>query len=297
MITLKGQKQTFSFNEEIDVVTKGKFNKVYKGIDDKQNPVFIKQLLPHLAEDQQAIIYFKQEYIFQLDHPHILSATDYIVHEGKHYLVRTWVDGNDLSKTAHKLKEKEALFIVSEVLHMLKYLHQKGILHLDIQPKNIIIGKDGKVYLSDLGLAKRMHHTIYKQPFNIYYSSPEQILNHVDLFDIPTDLYAVGILLFELLLGEKPFNHENPEVLINLAIASPIPTSGLNQTAAAVIEKATAKPRFNLPPTKYTYDELQQQLLSAQTLRYQSADAFLEDIKKLASQKLVSRRWWKFWEY
>jgi len=86
-------------------------------------------------------------------------------------------------------------------------------------------------------------------------------------------------------------------VLINLAIASPIQIGGLNQNVAGVIEKATAKPRFNLPPTKYTYDELQQQLLSAQTLRYQSADAFLEDIKKLASQKLVSRRWWKFWEY
>lgn len=297
MITLQGQQQTFSFNEETDLITKGKFNKVFKGVDGNNNPIFIKQLLPHLAEDQQAIIYFKQEYIFQLHHPNIIAATDYIVDDGKHYLVRAWIDGSDLSKTVHKLNEKEALFIVVEVLQALTYLHQKGILHLDIQPKNILMGKDGKVYLTDFGLAKRINHTIYKQPFNIYYSSPEQILNHVDLFNNSTDLFAVGVLLYELLLGDRPFTDENPEVLMNIVIAAPIPVSGLSKIAAEVIEKATAKPRFNLPPTKYTYDELDDQLIDAQKLRYQSAEEFLNAIKKLEGQKLVTRRWWKFWEY
>lgn len=297
MITLQGQQQTFSFNEQTDLITKGKFNKVYKGVDKNNNPIFIKQLLPHLAEDQQSIIYFKQEYIFQLHHPNIIAATDYIVDGGKYYLVRPWIDGSDLSKTAHKLNEKEALFIVVEVLQALTYLHQKGILHLDIQPKNILMGKDGKVYLTDFGLAKRINHAIYKQPFNIYYSSPEQILNHVDLFNTSTDLFAVGVLLYELLLGDRPFTDENPEVLMNIVIAAPIPVSGLSKIAAEVIEKATAKPRFNLPPTKYTYDELDEQLIGAQKLRYQTAEEFLNAIKNLEGQKLVTRRWWKFWEY
>lgn len=296
MINLQGQKQTFSFNEQTDLVTKGKFNKVFKGIDENQNPVFIKQLLPHLADDQQAIIYFKQEYIFQLNHPNIIAATDYIVDDGKHYLVRPWVDGNDLSKTAHKISEKDALFIVAEVLNALTYLHHKGILHLDIQPKNILMGKNGKVYLTDFGLAKRIDHTIYKQPFNIYYSSPEQILNHVDLFNTSTDLFAVGVLLYELLLGERPFSNENPEVLMNIVIAAPLPTNGLSKDVAAVIEQATAKPRFNLPPTKYTYDELDDQLIEAQKLRYQTAEEFLNALKNLEGKELVTRRWWKFWE-
>jgi len=297
MITLQGQQQTFSFNEQTGLITKGKFNKVYKGVDGNNNSIFIKQLLPHLAEDQQAIIYFKQEYIFQLHHPNIIAATDYIVDDGKHYLVRAWIDGSDLRKTVHKLNEKEALFIVVEVLQALTYLHQKGILHLDIQPKNILMGKDGKVYLTDFGLAKRINHTLYKQPFNMYYSSPEQILNHVDLFNTSTDLFAVGVLLYELLLGDRPFTDENPEVLMNIVIAAPIPVSGLSKIAAEVIEKATAKPRFNLPPTKYTYDELDEQLIDAQKLRYQTAEEFLNAIKKLEGQKLVTRRWWKFWEY
>lgn len=296
MINLQGQKQTFSFNEQTDLVTKGKFNKVFKGVDENQNPVFIKQLLPQLADDQQAIIYFKQEYIFQLNHPNIIAATDYIVDDGKHYLVRPWVDGNDLSKTAHKISEKDALFIVAEVLNALTYLHHKGILHLDIQPKNILMGKNGKVYLTDFGLAKRIDHTIYKQPFNIYYSSPEQILNHVDLFNTSTDLFAVGVLLYELLLGERPFSNENPEVLMNIVIAAPLPTNGLSKDVAAVIEQATAKPRFNLPPTKYTYDELDDQLIEAQKLRYQTAEEFLNALKNLEGKELVTRRWWKFWE-
>jgi len=296
MITLKGIVQSYYFNEQTDLITKGKFNKVFKGVNESNNPVCIKQLLPHLAHDQQAIIYFKQEYVFQLQHPNIIAASDYIVNDSKHYLVRSWIDGNDLSKTAHKLNEKEALYVIKEVLIALNYLHHKGILHLDIQPKNILIGKDGKVFLSDFGLAKRIDRIIYKQPFNIYYSSPEQILNHFNLFNYSTDLFAVGVLLYELLLGERPFNNENPEVLMNIVIASPLPTNGLSIDVAVVLEKATAKPRFNLPPTKYTYDELDGQLIVAQKLRYQSAEEFLNAIKKLEGKNLVTRRWWKFWE-
>lgn len=296
MITLKGIEQSYSFNDQTDLITKGKFNYVFKGVNESNNPVCIKQLLPNLAHDQQAIIYFKQEYIFQLQHPNIIAATDYIVNDGKHYLVRSWVDGNDLSKTAHKLNEKEALYIVKEVLIALNYLHNKGILHLDIQPKNILIGKDGKVFLSDFGLAKRIDRIIYKQPFNIYYSSPEQILNHINLFNYSTDLFAIGVLMFELLLGERPFTNENPEVLMNVVIAAPLPTNGLSIDVAKVLKKATAKPRFNLPPTKYTYDELDDQLIEAQKLRYQAAEEFLNAIKNLEGKKLVTRRWWKFWE-
>lgn len=296
MITLKGIEQSYSFNDQTDLITKGKFNNVFKGVNESNNPVCIKQLLPHLAHDQQAIIYFKQEYIFQLQHPNIIAASEYIVKDGKHYLVRSWVDGNDLSKTAHKLNEKEALYIVKEVLIALNYLHNKGILHLDIQPKNILIGKDGKVFLSDFGLAKRIDRIIYKQPFNIYYSSPEQILNHINLFNYSTDLFAIGVLMFELLLGARPFTNENPEVLMNIVIAAPLPTNGLSKDVAAVLKKATAKPRFNLPPTKYTYDELDDQLIEAQKLRYQAAEEFLNAIKNLEGKNLVIRRWWKFWE-
>jgi serine/threonine protein kinase len=116
------------------------------------------------------------------------------------------------------------------------------------------------------------------------------------LFNTSTDLFAVGVLLYELLLGERPFTNENPEVLMNIVIAAPIPVSGLSKNAAEVIEKATAKPRFNLPPTKYTYDELDDQLIEAQKLRYQTAEEFLNALKELEGKNLVTRRWWKFWE-
>jgi hypothetical protein len=63
-----------------------------------------------LALDQQAIIYFKQEYIFQLHQPDVISASNYIINDGEHYLKRPWIDGNNLSKTAHKLSKREAIF-------------------------------------------------------------------------------------------------------------------------------------------------------------------------------------------
>jgi serine/threonine protein kinase len=109
-------------------------------------------------------------------------------------------------------------------------------------------------------------------------------------------LFALGVLMFELLLGERPFTNENPEVLMNIVIAAPLPTNGLRKDVAAVLEKATAKPRFNLPPTKYTYDELDDQLIEAQKLRYQAAEEFLNAIKNLEGKNLVTRRWWKIWE-
>ena len=115
------------------------------------------------------------------------------------------------------------------------------------------------------------------------------------MFNYSTDLFAVGIMLYELLLGQKPFTNENPEVLMNISLAAPIALNGLSKNAADVIEKSTAKPRFKLPPTMYTYDELDEQILVAQQLRYQTAKEFMYALNNLEGQKLATRSWWKFW--
>lgn len=290
MITLNGQRQSYSFNEN-EPLQQSKFAKVFKGNDANRAPVLVKQLLTSTPTATE-IRRFKNEYAFRVNHPNLLVATEYVVTQNQHYIVRPWVDGTDLSKKLKRYKIADVLQLIIPVLDALEALHQNKVLHLDIQPKNIIVGTDKTVWLTDLGLALKQGETpSTRQPFSIYYAAPEQVLNFPELYTPATDLYAVGMLLVELLMGAKPFEHQNPEVLMNLLLASPLPEVNLSKPWVDFLLKATHKPRFLLPPTHYEPDELLEQLKEAQLQRFASVAAFKEALLSLPTNE---KKWW-FW--
>lgn len=294
---LTGINGIYSFNPQTDCIQKtGKFNWVFKGQNQTNQPVLIKLLLPNLAKHIDAINQFKNEFDLAVQHTNIICACDYVVHAGQHHIIRPWVDGVDMSKRLKKHHPKQAIAKVMPLLQALNAMHQQGVLHLDVQPKNVILGKTEEVYLTDLGLARKIGECNTRQPFNIYYSAPEQILNKFELFNTTTDLYAVGMLLLELLTGHKPNTHQNPEVLMNLMLAAPLQNQdGIAEELFEVIKKATAKPRFNLPPNRYTQTELQQQLQEAQIMRYQTAVEFMDALQQLPEHIFAVKPWYKFW--
>jgi serine/threonine protein kinase len=294
---LTGINGIYSFNPQTDCIQKtGKFNWVFKGVNQNNEPVLIKLLLPELAKRMEAIDQFKNEFDLAVQHPNIICACDYVVHAGQYHIIRPWVDGVDMSKRLKKHHPKQAIAKVIPLLQALNAMHQHGVLHLDLQPKNVILGKKEEVYLTDLGLARKIGECNTRKPFNIYYSAPEQILNRFELFNATTDLYAVGMLLFELLIGTKPQRHQNPEVLMNLMLAAPLQNEdGIAAELFEVIKKATAKPRFNLPPNRYTQVELQQQLHEAQNMRYKSALEFMDALQLLPEHIFAVKPWYKFW--
>ncbi len=287
---LVGQISTYYFDEHTPF-QQGKFAQVFRGVDAQQNSVLIKRIssAQYSLTDLRR---FKSEYDFRVQHPNILAAIDYVVHEKLHYLVRPWVDGNDLNRQLKKYTYRECMHIITAVLDALEALHHKHVLHLDVQPKNIIIGNDERVWLTDLGLAVELGKANnFRQPFSIYYAAPEQVLNYTKLFQPSTDLYAVGMLLLELLTGAKPYQHQNPEILMNLVLAAPLPKNNLPQPWIDFITKATAKPRFLRPPTHYEVDELEDELLQAQLQRFQTASSFKEAMLALSP---IQTKWWRF---
>ena len=297
MMKLTGTNGTYTFNPQTDCIQKtGKFNWVFKGVNHHNEPVLIKLLLPDLAKNLAAINQFKNEFDLAVPHPNIIGACDYVVHVGQHHIIRPWVDGVDMSKHLKKNQPKQAIAKVITLLQALNTMNQQGVLHLDVQPKNIILGKHDEVYLTDLGLARKIGECNTRQPFNIYYSAPEQTLNRFELFNPTTDLYAVGMLLLELLTGVKPHNHQNPEVLMNLMLAAPLQNDyRIADELFEVIKKATAKPRFNLPPNRYSEADLKIQLQEAQQQRYQTATEFIDALQQLPERALAVKPWYNFW--
>lgn len=297
MITLRGKNGNYFFNDQKGMIqSHGKFNRVFKGYDTLYRPVLIKQLLPHLNEDNDAVKRFSNEYLLRTEHPNLIEVIDYFVQDQQHYLVRKWVDGYDLGTKIHRMKPREAVKICIDVLQALAHLHKHKVLHLDVQPRNIIMGDNGHVYLSDLGLAVDMNAPKQRQPFNIYYSASEQILNQYERINEITDLFAVGMILLELLNRSKPYRHDNPEILMNLMLAAPLVNHNrINAKLFSIIQKATCKPRFNLPPTHYSEKELSELIKTEQANRYQNANAFINDLLALSEADLKPKPFYQFW--
>lgn len=295
-LTIHGTLNNYHFNPQEDAVQlQGKFNLAFKGKDEQGNPVLIKLLHQHLHNNEEAIHRFVNEYRYRVDHPNIISAIEYVQQHGRHHIIRPWVDGHTLTQRIYRYKPAEVITIILALLEALETLHKQGILHLDVQPKNIIIGTNKQVYLTDLGLASPLTHLPERHPFNVYYSAPEQILNHTHLFNYTTDLYAVGMILFEMLARYKPHQHENPEVLMNLMLAVPIANDGIAEALFNIIQKSASKPRFPLPPTHYSYKELAGLLQQSQLERYPDAASFSVALKNISPATLSTSKWWKFW--
>ncbi len=174
----------------------------------------VKSLSPALTEDFQFRERFYQEARNQalLDHPNIVQATDFFEDNQQFFFVMEYVDGSDLGeiiRTRGKLPEDEALAIFKLILEGLDYAHNKGIIHRDVKSPNVIIDASGRPRITDFGIAVMFgsqRHTEVGTPVGTaWYMSPEQITNPQNI-DHRSDVYSAGILLYEMLTGEMPFD-------------------------------------------------------------------------------------------
>lgn len=291
-ITLKGKNASYEYstdNKNFVLKAKGKFNSVFLGfrVEDKQT-VIIKKLNTNLCSEPNAIERFSKEFKLNVNHQNIIQTIDFIQQEGNYYIVREYVEGIDLQKLLKdsKLKKQATVsFLLKcfmQVLDALDALHSQQIYHCDIRPANILVVKENdkidfenpKVKLLDLGLAKDAKGLAIKQrtPFSLIYSPPEQVLNFSSLVNVSSDLFSFGITCYELITGKIPFNHQNPEILMNLQISQPLqPDKKLPEALYQILLKATSKYRFKLPPNRYPNDTVREMLREGQVQRFQSA--------------------------
>ncbi|MHC4218258.1 MAG: serine/threonine-protein kinase [Planctomycetota bacterium] len=235
--------------------------------------VAIKVLPKRLSANENFIERFYKEgrSAAQLNHPNIVSAYDVGKAGEHHYFVMEYVDGKtvyDKITKGRRLEEAEALEIVIQVAEALRHAHERGFIHRDIKPKNIMISLEGKAKLADLGLARALSDKAaaeaeagraYGTP---YYISPEQIRGEVKI-EPAADIYGLGATLYHMVTGRVPYEGKNPSAVMHKHLkAQLVPPDHLNPDITAgcaqVIEMMLAKSRSN---------------------RYRRVDDLLEDLK------------------
>src|SRR6266571_437107 len=207
--------------EILSLLGKGGMGEVYRARDTRLNrSVAIKFLSPELA-DESAYRRFQQEarMASALNHPHILTVHEAGELEGRQYLVTEFVDGGTLREWVHNTKAKwrQTVDLLVGVADGLACAHEAGMLHRDIKPDNILVTKSGYAKLADFGLAKLTQPpeedlgdalTVSRtRPGviigTIAYMSPEQASGKT--LDARSDIFAFGVVLYEMLSGRKPF--------------------------------------------------------------------------------------------
>ena len=227
---------------------------VYKGYQQSLNRyVAIKVLRQELAQDEEFVARFRREAlaVADLDHPNILHVYDAGFVQGLYYIVMAYVDGGSLRDLVGQgpLEPDYALSIAAQMADALHHAHQRGIVHRDVKPNNILLSRDGRPLLSDFGIAKALHESsgLTRTGMSIgtpEYMAPEQIQGQK--VDARTDIYALGIVLYEMLVGWAPFSSTTPVAALYKQVNEPPPPlrqANINVPAwlEGVVNRALAK--------------------------------------------------------
>jgi serine/threonine-protein kinase len=245
-------KERYSVGEKIG---EGGMAEVFLGEDTRLGrPVVLKILKDHLAKDAEFLERFKREARSEasLSHPNIISVYDFDEQDGQYFIVMEYMDNaralSDMLREKGRLTEREVLPLARGILEALAFAHRNGIIHRDLKPHNVLVKPDGTVKVTDFGLAKALTSDSLTQTGamvgTVQYFSPEQAQGKN--LGIESDLYSMGILLYELLSGRVPFEGENPVAIAIKQVQAQAPSireanPAVSQSMESVLEKAMRK--------------------------------------------------------
>ena len=256
--------------EVIEKVGAGGMSNVYKAKDHKLNRfVAVKVLKSEFSENSNFVSKFivEAQAAAALMHPNIVNVYDVGEEGGIHYIVMELVEGITLKKYIEKkarLSYKEAVSIAIQVSMGIEAAHNNHIIHRDIKPQNIIISKEGKVKVTDFGIAKAAtSNTVTSNVMgSVHYSSPEQARGGYS--DEKSDVYSLGVTLFEMLTGRVPFDGETTVAIAIKHIQEPMPSP-----RDYISEIPVSVEQIVLKCCQKTVDR-----------RYQSMAALIDDLKQ-----------------
>jgi len=210
------------------------------------------------GSDREAFLTEAQT-LARLEHPHIVQVLDFGVEEGTPFLVMTYAPGGTL-RTLHpkgtRLPLATVVSYVRQVGEALQYAHEHAVIHRDIKPDNLLVGRQQEIVLSDFGLAIVAQSSRYAQALDsagtIAYMAPEQIQAHPTL---ASDQYALGVVTYEWLVGERPFTGSTSEIAVKQSLTSPPSLCAQLPTIPSMVEqvvfRALAKdPHERFPTVK-----------------------------------------------
>jgi serine/threonine-protein kinase PpkA len=202
------------------------------------------------ADSGQRSIMFQREFeaIAALDHPSIIDLFDYGIHDGVEFLAMEYFPCGDLkARLQNPLTADEAIAFLREIARSLKVVHEAGIIHRDLKPPNVMLRDDGSVVLIDFGLARSLISGDGSTRTGVlrgspYYMSPEQAQG--ESLDARTDLYSLGVILFEMLAGRKPYLGASAIDVLQQHVMAPVPELPLQHLAyQPLLERLMSKSR------------------------------------------------------
>jgi len=269
------------FNEDYEItgiLGKGGMGYVYKAIDKQLNREVAFKVLEYTGDDDDAVQRFRKEAeaMKDLHHQNLVLVYDFGREGDYFFIAMTYVEGPTLSKLLNKraqLDPEEVILIGKQLCRGLLYAHRHGIIHRDIKPSNIIISPDNRVYITDFGISLIQNSsrltTTGMAMGTPEYMSPEQCQGNEITFQ--TDIYGVGIVLYEMLTGKPPFTGSKP-----LAIAY------------KHVHEAAVPPSQEAPDCPKELDDIVLKCLAkSPEQRYQSIEEVLEELDTVGQDNSV----------
>jgi len=263
----------------VEQVGRGGMATVFKAYQPAlERNVAIKVLPEFLADDPQSRERFRREAVAvaKLRHPGILAVFDHGEFEGQPYIVTEFVEGGTFADELGKpIALGRALDVLGSVASALDYAHQSGILHRDVKPSNILIGKNGNAVLGDFGLARMMATNERLTRLDMVvgtpeYMSPEQCAGRET--GPASDQYSLGVVAFEALTGHVPYHAETPAAVMLAQIQSPLPAArSVNPSVPAAVETA-----------------LERALAKEAADRFSDCSSFVKALETLSSEQAVA---------
>jgi branched-chain amino acid transport system substrate-binding protein len=221
--------------------------------------VALKVLPRHFADDPNFVARFQREakLLAQLQHPHILPVFDYGQVEGYSYIVMPFLPSGTLTDSLQgkPLPLPRIRQIIDQVGDALNYAHGRGMVHRDVKPSNILIDESGNCLLTDFGLARMVETSVNLTATGTVmgtpaYMAPEQGSGHK--IDARSDIYSLGIILYEMATGRVPYRAETPVAVVYMHISSPLPLPrSLNPDLPEAVERVILKALAKNPDERY----------------------------------------------
>ncbi len=258
--------------EILEIVGSGGMAIVYKARCRLLNRfVAVKMLREELKSDREFVERFRVEAqsAASLSHHNIVSVYDVGQENGRDYFVMEYIEGVTLKELikSREIGWKEACDYAIGICEAIEHAHRKNIVHRDIKPHNIMITKDREVKVTDFGIARAVSSSTIVRQGNmigsVHYFSPEQACG--GMVDFKSDIYSIGVVLYEMLTGRLPFDADNPVAIARMHVDSPVTApatvkEGIPQSLSDMVLKAMAK---------------------QPTARYQTAAELAQDLKRV----------------
>ncbi len=239
-------------------VGSGGMSSVYRAFDPTlERHVAIKMMHRDISDDADQLERFRREAraVAQLNHPHVVTVIDAGEDDGNPYIVFEYVEGETLKDRIRRLGRlpvAEAVAYAVEIGRALECAHSHMLVHRDVKPQNVLIDPDGRAKVTDFGIARSLEAQGLTATGRVLgttdYVSPEQALGHE--VTAQSDIYSLGIVLYEMLTGEAPFKADTQVAVAMQHVRDPLPDvqrrrPEISAALAAVVERATAKETAN----------------------------------------------------